>query len=406
MIKNSNKTIDLGPHITSLMISGDYSSARSLLRNIHKKYPKHAPTIQQYAICELKSGDYQKAIELFIEARRLSPDNFKLLEGMGEAYGLLGKIAESASCGTECLKMKANLVIDSPQTRIPKHPPPAFSDDRSRNIISFSLYGDNPKYCETSILNVEYANKLFPNWKCRFYIDDTVPKLVINRLIVKGAEVISVPDDIRRAVSPLMWRFLVIDDNSVDRFMIRDADSILSIREKVAVDEWIGSDKWFHSMRDFFTHHELLLAGMWGGCVGVLSGTFESMSNFYLSFEMTPNNVDQLFLREIIWPTARQSILTHDSVFSFNDSVRFPSHEELNLGKDFHVGSNVGNGYISGEVKLGDNRTKATWRVVDENAHEVCRYESEIVNGKWKAGIPGFYINEIQSGKWKFEVIA
>ena len=42
----------------------------------------------------------------------------------------------------------------------------------------------------------------------------------------------------------------------------RDSDSLLNIREKKAVDEWIKSDKSFHIMRDHKYHKTRILAGM------------------------------------------------------------------------------------------------------------------------------------------------
>ena len=42
-------------------------------------------------------------------------------------------------------------------------------------IVSFSLYGDAPLYCEGALRNVELAKSIYPGWRCRFYIDGTVP---------------------------------------------------------------------------------------------------------------------------------------------------------------------------------------------------------------------------------------
>ncbi|MDR0068730.1 tetratricopeptide repeat protein, partial [Acinetobacter sp. 11520] len=92
---------------------------------------------------------------------------------------------------------------------------------------------------------------------CRFYVDDTVPVLVQQRLKEKGAQVIQVADS-QKQLSGLFWRFLVMDDPTIKRFLIRDADSIVSHREKAAVDVWLKSDKWFHLMRDNYSHTELI----------------------------------------------------------------------------------------------------------------------------------------------------
>ena len=41
-------------------------------------------------------------------------------------------------------------------------------------IISFSLWGDKPQYVVGAIKNAELAKEIFPEWKCRFYIDNTL----------------------------------------------------------------------------------------------------------------------------------------------------------------------------------------------------------------------------------------
>ena len=38
----------------------------------------------------------------------------------------------------------------------------------------------------------------------------------------------------------------------------------------MAVDEWLTSGRYFHVMRDWFIHTDLIIAGMWGGVGGAL----------------------------------------------------------------------------------------------------------------------------------------
>lgn len=83
---------------------------------------------------------------------------------------------------------------NEPVLPIPNHAPPEFGLNPQENIIAFSLFGANPRYCETSILNTELAKQVYPEWTCRFYVDDTVPVLVQQRLKEKGAQVVQVTD--------------------------------------------------------------------------------------------------------------------------------------------------------------------------------------------------------------------
>jgi hypothetical protein len=64
----------------------------------------------------------------------------------------------------------------------------------------------------------------------------------------------------------MSWRFLVATDMNVERYVVRDIDVHLSLREQAAVDEWIESQKKFHVMRGLPSHsHYAMSGGMWGG---------------------------------------------------------------------------------------------------------------------------------------------
>jgi hypothetical protein len=119
------------------------------------------------------------------------------------------------------------------------------------------------------------------------------------------------------------WRFLVAEDPDIDRYLVRDCDSVVNVRERLAVDEWIESGKHFHVMRDNYTHCELVLAGLWGGVAGALPGIGRSFCA-YVEKDFVRRTFDQDFLRDIVWPTIRQSVLTHDSQFAFGNRRDFP----------------------------------------------------------------------------------
>jgi len=144
------------------------------------------------------------------------------------------------------------------------HVPLSRDKNTLKNIISFSLWGDNTTYTIGAIENIRLSKKLYPGWICRFYCDNSVPSDVITQLQDLGGEVDLITDMKSTPLRPF-WRFFVSDDDSVDRFICRDCDSILNTQEKTAVDEWIHSGQPFHIMRDSVFHTELVLAGMWGG---------------------------------------------------------------------------------------------------------------------------------------------
>ena len=52
-------------------------------------------------------------------------------------------------------------------------------------IISFSLWGDNPKYCVGVIKNILLAYKHFPGWIVHVYYDDTVPNEILDHIEIQ-----------------------------------------------------------------------------------------------------------------------------------------------------------------------------------------------------------------------------
>lgn len=54
--------------------------------------------------------------------------------------------------------------------------------------------------------------------------------------------------------SGMFYRFLVAVDHNVDRYIIRDVDSRLNSRDRLAVEEWINSKLAIHIERDHVNH--------------------------------------------------------------------------------------------------------------------------------------------------------
>ena len=193
-----------------------------------------------------------------------------------------------------------------------------------KKIISFSLWGDNPKYTIGAIKNLKLAKIIYPDWVCRFYTSKDVPKKIIEELSKNGAEIISKNDT--GSWNGLFWRFLPASDPEVDVFICRDTDSRLSIREKAAVDEWLNSELNFHIMRDHVYHYHEIMGGMWGA----KKGAIPEMKHLIQVFQSSDKKgTDQDFLKKFIYPKIKKSLLVHDEIFpfKFNDSAlsrKFP----------------------------------------------------------------------------------
>lgn len=244
----------------------------------------------------------------------------------------LGRTAEARGHGTRSLALKDASATATPWDLSAVPVPPFDPAAPGRNIISFSLFGAQPKYTDGAVLNARAAPFLYPGWTCRFYVDESVPAPVRQALQAEGAQVMAV-GGLPAQPYGTFWRFLVAADPGVDRFLLRDADSLLNTRERLAVDEWLESGRHFHVMRDHCDHAEVVLAGMWGGVRGALPPLLPAIRAWFADQSpLLGYTADQQFLREALWPTIRQSVLTHDSQFAFGPVRDFPALGRLPPG--------------------------------------------------------------------------
>src|SRR5260370_332570 len=81
------------------------------------------------------------------------------------------------------------------------------------------------------------APHLFPAWTLRVYHDHDVDRGFLQQLAALNVELrpMTLPAD-QPAPRRLLWRFDVIADPTVRRFLCRDADSLLTVKERVAID--------------------------------------------------------------------------------------------------------------------------------------------------------------------------
>lgn len=178
-------------------------------------------------------------------------------------------------------------------------------------VISFSLWGDSPKYCTGAIRNSEIAKKHYAGWEVWFYCAKSVPAVVKQSLIANGARVIE--KESQGDWTGTFWRFEPIAEPDVEVMISRDTDSRISEREAVAVNTWLSSDKLFHVMRDHPAHSTEIMAGMWGAKKPIL-GDMNHLISAYMKIDT--KQADQNFLREVVWPRVVYSTLTHDEFFA------------------------------------------------------------------------------------------
>ncbi|MFM9105798.1 MAG: hypothetical protein ACKOWF_03780 [Chloroflexota bacterium] len=180
-----------------------------------------------------------------------------------------------------------------------------------KHVISYSLFGSKLTYLVGAIKNAQLAERVYPEFTCRFIYGASVPPWVLEILGGFGnVELVDMTGEPECYVSTL-WRFLAAGDPDVDVYLCRDTDSRPGARERAAVDEWLASGKKFHVTREHMPGHGIpIIACCWGCRDGVLHDMEELIRDngpYEDSF-----GVDQQFLWNVVYPRARESLMAHD----------------------------------------------------------------------------------------------
>ncbi len=317
-------------------LKNDYLAAAKVLEQQMTVTPEHLETQLNLAVCYSRLHRCEEAVVLAARVLAAQPENFTALDGLTACMQRLGRLEEAARYGTRVLELKDRGADAWPlkDWTLPAVTPAEHVRGK-QNVIAFSLWGRQAEYLRGALRNALLAPDLYPGWVCRFYVDASVPASFRKRLADLGAQVIMHPGE-HSLRQKLAWRFQVANDPRVGYFLVRDTDSVINLRERLAVEDWLASGRWFHVMRDWWTHTDLILAGMWGGVAGVLPNLSRMLEGYVSRSAETPN-IDQWFLRDRVWPYVRTSCRVHDRCFSPAGALPFPGQP----GNDrFHVGQN------------------------------------------------------------------
>lgn len=440
---------------------GDFVQALKACKNACSLAPNLSTPWADKAVCHVRLNQWNDAIAAGLHAVKLGSQDLGTYDALAHAYGGLEQWDMVRKYGLHALNLRMarfgntpapELALPSPGTAYTAStPPPPSVSTRAHNVIAFSLFGQDPKYCEAAVLNASAAAHIYPHWTCHFYIDHSVPNHVLQRLQQHGAVLhrIDRPNAAMQAlqadqglpsppIQPLlcdpqghslpgpMWRFYAQDLPGLHRAIYRDADSIINPREACAVNAWVSSGLPFHALRDAPTHTELLLAGLWGATGAALPCMAALMQHFMRKPLVSLHFADQYFLREYIWPYAKLGLLQHDSVFGFLDAEPFPCDAEYPRSHDFHVGCVDAHQSIcvSTQAKEGSTVQWTLYRRIDNppkkqergpapqnpalqveasegqseaQSEVICTYSAQVQQQQMSAALPREYIRAIQA---------
>jgi len=192
-----------------------------------------------------------------------------------------------------------------------------------RRVISMSLYGKDLRYIWGVIRNAQLVPVYMPDWTLRVYVaadpapsELAVSPRILNKLRLLGAETAKVST--RYNMAPRNWRLLVANDQHIDYFLVRDADTRLTEREAAAVKDWLttaessGSQSAvIHCIRDHPKHaNQAIVDGLWGGRPRALRQLLKQDIT-----DMMNNNSDtRTSVSQLLWSKVSNVSDCHDSV--------------------------------------------------------------------------------------------
>jgi hypothetical protein len=201
-------------------------------------------------------------------------------------------------------------------------------------VFSFSLFGNQDKYCKGILKNIEQINRFFPEFEIWVYLGENVPidtlsKLTHNKTVrcintnVSGNET-------------KFYRFFAIDNLLVEVAIIRDADSRVYERDIACIEDFLNSEKKFHIIRDHKNHTHKIMAGMWGIKKGLLDSIKIYDLYTYWKEHRTCSEFwdDTNILCELLYPLIRPSLLVHDNYNTIESEIMPFRKDDIN-GKHF-----------------------------------------------------------------------
>jgi protein O-GlcNAc transferase len=217
----------------------------------------------------------------------------------------------------------------------------------TKKVISYSIWGNQSIYLGGLLRQAKFIinDSYFHDWECWIYYDNSLTADYIQQLQLIHPTRIRLLNLQNKYDFPYwnriqyMWRFLPIDDPEVFIMICRDADSIITEREKNAIQVWLKLGKQFHIMRDHPHHKSFIMAGMWGmRKFGSLNRTWsqnsmESSLINWLNQRYNHHNpcqlygIDESFLYEVIYHNTINDRIIHDEITRHegNECIAYPS---------------------------------------------------------------------------------
>jgi hypothetical protein len=162
-------------------------------------------------------------------------------------------------------------------------------------VFSFCLYGTEPNYYTGLLENIALVKQYYPDFDIVVYKGECDP----NWVLPEGVTV-----DVTNRKGPINALLRYIPLNYAEVGFVRDADSRIDTRDRWCIDEFLKSDKSYHTIRDHYWHASRLMAGTfgWKRPMTVMLPTHEVEYGF-----------DEHFLAHAVYESVKSDMLVHTS---------------------------------------------------------------------------------------------
>ena len=297
----------------------DWAPALALIHDLVGARPEDA-RLHRSLIATL--SNMKRFDEAILQARHYIErhgEDLTVLDALKVAHFYSGKVDQAVRYGQRGITLRDREALSHPPpfTLIKPNGPPS-----GANVISFSLWGSAPFYAYGAMINLILSRTVYPGWTCRFYIDSAVPPACVAFLRDNGAELRHIEDEYPGV--GLFQRFLVMNDSTVGRFLVRDCDARLSAAEAGLVRQWIDSEQPFHVVRDHVLHNELMIGCLWAGRTDCGIDIVELMRRYFTFGPTAKYGHDQRMLGLMLWPLIRNHCLVHDKYYRIDGVTTLP----------------------------------------------------------------------------------
>jgi len=166
-------------------------------------------------------------------------------------------------------------------------------------VFSFCLYGTEPNYYTGLLENIELVKQYYPDFTIVVYKGECDPSWVLP----EGVTV-----DVTNRAGPINALLRYIPLNYADVGFVRDADSRINERDRWCIDQFLKSDKSYHTIRDHYWHQSKLMAGTFG---------WKRPMTLMIPTHEVEYGFDEHFLAQCVYETVKSDMLVHTSVRAF-----------------------------------------------------------------------------------------